>query len=242
MFYWSSTVSMFRLSEGLCREDWTSEEIHAISMPGDLRQRLGVIEEQLWFPKPMELFQYLFDPDLPESQCQDIRFHLEKLGCARSMRMMKVLQNDSGMDLLKDLSHNKQMKVLGHMAISKTWMTPVSDPRELTLEKSLPGRQAHGDASRNIILDNYPVRVKRSIGVHGGKTSLIFPGKTYPFPKVKVIALDEHFQVLMEEDLTLDPGARFWMARFKTPTARKYLLAVRPLDPSEASLENQPGC
>jgi hypothetical protein len=97
-----------------------------------------------------------------------------------------------------------------------------------------------GDSSKNIILGNFPIRMKRSMQPNGERITLLFPNRTYPFPKVRVMAINENHEIVLDGEFALDAGSKFWSVRFKAPIASKYMLLVRPVDASECFAENTP--
>lgn len=229
MFYFVDSFSLARISEAIYREDWSASEIVSLK---SFDHEIAMVEENLWYPKPMELFRFLHDPFLSADACKDIRFHLENLKAARSIRLLDVLKKDSGIKQLLELPLARQMNILGHLGVSSTWIRPLHREKYPPV-KSLIEKQSLGDDSRAIILDHFPIRLKRTMGSHGERTTLLFPSRTYPFPKVKVMALNENMDVLMDEHLPLDPKGRCWSVRFRSPMAQKYILVVRPLDATE---------
>lgn len=246
-------VTSYRISDALCKENWTAEEINSLMEDSGISQKLEWIEENLWYPKPMELFNFIFQTKLTAELEDDIHYHLETLGCARTIRLMKTMVQDPGMNLLRKLPAARLMNIFSHLAFSKTWIVSLH-PTENTASQtseiqtllhgpsdySLPIKQMKGDSSKNIILGNFPIRMKRSMQPNGERITLLFPNRTYPFPKVRVMAINENHEVVLNEEFALDAGSKFWSVRFKAPIASKYMLLVRPVDASECIAENTP--
>ena len=249
----SDQVTSYRISDALCKENWTAEEINSLMEDSGISQKLDWIEENLWYPKPMELFNFIFQTKLTPELEDDIHYHLETLGCARTIRLMKTMVQDPGMNLLKKLPAARLMNIFSHLAFSKTWIvslhptektTPQTSETQTLLHNpsnnSLPIKQMKGDSSKNIILGNFPIRMKRSMQPNGERITLLFPNRTYPFPKVRVMAINENYETVLDGEFALDAGSKFWSVRFKAPIASKYMLLVRPVDASECFAENTP--
>lgn len=245
----SDQVTSYRISDALCKENWTVSEISSLMEESGIAQRLDWIEENLWYPKPMELFNFLFQSQISDDLNDDIHYHLETLECARTIRLLKTMVQDSGMILLRKLPAARLMNIFSHLAFSKTWIVslhPTENPsgNQTSLntpsDHSLPVKQMKGDSSKNIILDNFPIRMKRSMQPNGERIILLFPNRTYPFPKVRVMAINENHETVMDEEFALDAGNKFWSVRFKAPISPKYMLMVRPIDASECIAENTP--
>ncbi len=249
----SDQVTSYRISDALCKENWTADEINSLMEESGIAQKLDWIEENLWYPKPMELFNFIFQTKLTPELGDDIHYHLETLECARTIRLMRTMVQDPGMNLLRKLPSARLMNIFSHLAFSKTWIaslhptekttTQTSSPQTLLntpTDYSLPIKQMKGDSSKNIILDNFPIRMKRSMQPNGERITLLFPNRTYPFPKVRVMAINECHEIVMDEEFALDAGSKFWSVRFKAPISPKYMLLVRPVDASECIAENTP--
>ena len=172
----SDQVTSYRISDALCKENWTAEEINSLMEDSGISQKLDWIEENLWYPRPMELFNFIFQTKLTPELEDDIHYHLETLGCARTIRLMKTMVQDPGMNLLKKLPAARLMNIFSHLAFSKTWIvslhptektTPQTSETQTLLHNpsnnSLPIKQMKGDSSKNIILGNFPIRMKRSM-------------------------------------------------------------------------------
>ena len=242
----SDQVTSYRISDALCKENWTDDEINSLMEDSGIVQKLDWIEENLWYPKPIELFNFIFQTKLPPELEDDIHYHLETLGCARTIRLMKTMVQDPGMNLLKKLPSARLMNIFSHLAFSKTWIVSLHPTEKTTHQtsetqtllhnpsnNSLPIKQMKGDSSKNIILGNFPIRMKRSMQPNGERI-------TYPFPKVRVMAINENHEIVLDGEFALDAGSKFWSVRFKAPIASKYMLLVRPVDASECFAENTP--
>ncbi len=240
-----NSVASYRISEAFYKEDWSKVEIQSLMNDPEILKKLDWIEDSLWFPKPIELFNFLLQSKNSESLNDDIHFHLESLECLRSIRLLKLMMQDTSIKILSKLSSGRLMNIFGHLAFSKTWVVSLHNKEhpgiangsetyfENSVQNLLPLKQLQGDSSRNIILGNFPIRMKRSMQAFGEKITLQFPTRTYPFPRVRVMAIDENYAIIMNEELFLDAGSKFWSVRFKAPVAPKFMLVVRPLDSSE---------
>jgi hypothetical protein len=217
----SDQVTSYRISDALCKENWTPEEINSLMEDSGISQKLDWIEENLWYPKPMELFNFIFQTKLTPELEDDIHYHLETLGCARTIRLMKTM-----------VLHPTE-KTTPQTSETQTLLHNPSN-------NSLPIKQMKGDSSKNIILGNFPIRMKRSMQPNGERITLLFPNRTYPFPKVRVMAINENHEIVLDGEFALDAGSKFWSVRFKAPIASKYMLLVRPVDASECFAENTP--
>ena len=68
----SDQVTSYRISDALCKENWTVEEINSLMEDSGISQKLDWIEENLWYPKPMELFNFIFQTKLAPELEDDI--------------------------------------------------------------------------------------------------------------------------------------------------------------------------
>lgn len=254
----SDHISSYRISDALCKENWTTREINSLMDHLDIFQKLDKIEDNLWYPRPMELFNFIFQQKITSELEDDIHYHLETLECARTIRLMKAMIQDPGMAMLKKLPRARLMNIFSHLAFSKTWIVPHDsqdktnpqpDPNVITTSGTpnnipFPIKQMNGDSSRNIILGNFPVRMKRSIKSGEESITLLFPNRTYPFSKVRVMAMDENHETIFNESFAIGSpwfryaGSKFWSIRFDAPHASKYMLMVRPMDASECIEES----
>ncbi|MFZ9791521.1 MAG: hypothetical protein ACO3F3_04180, partial [Gemmataceae bacterium] len=66
MFYFVDSFSLARISEAIYREDWSASEIVSLK---SFDHEIAMVEENLWYPKPMELFRFLHAPFLSAAAC-----------------------------------------------------------------------------------------------------------------------------------------------------------------------------
>jgi len=82
---------MARMYTAVLRENWTAAERKCIEESEYARKLLTKVRANVWYPTPLQLFQYLRDR-LPEDEKADVEYHLQVDQCKRSQRLAGLLR------------------------------------------------------------------------------------------------------------------------------------------------------